>query len=179
MPRLPSYEGKGSWYPWNRQKYMTKPQRFNPPSMCLQMWWKKEEKLLPAKVRLRVSIVVTELEFQVSFNSELTFNKSTYNTKAEIWISVAKTHTHRRVILQHAYLSQWGFVDLALSPSWTTTHFHYLWMNTQHTYSHPPYLEDDSSNHNLRIHHATGDKSLHNKGIIIFPPCHILFQQLD
>ena len=52
-------------------------------------------------------------------------------------------------------------------------------MNTQHTYSYLPYLEDDFSNHNLRIHHAIGDKSLHNKGIITFPPGHILFQQMD
>jgi len=97
------------------------------------MWWLKEEKLLSGKVRLQVSIVVTELEFQVSFNSELRYNKSTQNTKVEIWISVAKTHIHRHVILQHTYLSQWGFIALASSQSWTTTHFYYLWMNTQHT----------------------------------------------
>jgi len=40
--------------------------------------------LLSGKVRLQVSIVVTELEFQVSFNSELRYNKSTQNTKVEI-----------------------------------------------------------------------------------------------
>lgn len=35
MTRLPSYEGKGSWHPLNRQKHMIKALRFNPPSMCL------------------------------------------------------------------------------------------------------------------------------------------------